>query len=297
MTKVTLVLALAAALGSAGPALAAGETPVPPQLAWTFQGPFGKFDRAQLQRGFKIYREVCQACHGLQRLAFRNLAEPGGPEFTEGQVQALAAEYKIKDGPNDAGDMFERPGRPSDRFPWNFPNEQAAAAANGGKAPPDLSLMAKARTYERGFPWFIWDAIRQYSENGADYIVALLTGYDEPPQGFEVPAGGQYNHFYPGHVIAMPKPLSDGQVDYPKGPDGQPVVPETTAQYARDVTAFLTWAAEPHLEARKRLGFIVIPFLLLLTGLMYFTKKRVWADVGGEIEDIPTAAPTLKGPG
>ena len=129
--------------------------------------------------------------------------------------------------------------------------------------------------------------MRQYSENGADYLVALLTGYDEPPQGFEVPAGGNYNHFYPGNIIAMPKPMSDGQVEYPKGPDGKPVVPETLPQYARDVTAFLTWVAEPHLEQRKRMGFIVIPFLLLLTGLMYFTKKRVWADVGGEIEDRP----------
>lgn len=297
MRKATLLLVLAAGLGLSAPALAAGETPVPPQLKWSFQGPFGTFDRAQLQRGFKVYREVCQNCHGLQRVAFRNLAEPGGPEFTPAQVQALAAEYKVKDGPNDSGDMFERPGRPADRFPPPFPNEQAAAAANGGKAPPDLSLMAKARTYERGFPWFIIDALRQYSENGTDYLTALLTGYEEPPQGVEVPAGGHYNHYYPGHIIAMPKPLSDGQVEYAKGPDGKPVVPETVPQYARDVTAFLAWAAEPHLEARKRMGFVVIAFLLLLTGLMYFTKKKVWADVGGEIEDIPSAAPTIKGPG
>ena len=133
--------------------------------------------------------------------------------------------------------MFERPGRPADRFPSPFPNENAAAAANGGKAPPDLSLMAKARTYERGFPWFITDVFRQYSENGADYLTALLNGYEEPPQGFTVPTGGHYNHYYPGHVIAMPKPLSDGQVEYPKNEAGQPQVPETVEQYARDVTA------------------------------------------------------------
>jgi cytochrome c1 len=285
--KRAALLALAAALGHAAPAFAAGETPVPPQLDWSWQGPFGMYDRAQLQRGFQVYREVCQACHGLQRVAFRNLSEPGGPEFSRGQVQALAAEYKIKDGPNDSGEMFERPGRPADKFPWNFPNEQAAAAANGGKAPPDLSLMVKARTFERGFPWFIWDALRQYSENGADYLAALLTGYKEPPPGFEVPAGGFYNEYYPGHIIAMPPPLSDGQVTYAKGADGQPVVAETVGQYARDVTAFLAWAAEPHLEARKRMGFVVILFLIGLTVLMYFTKKKVWADVGGEIEDRP----------
>ena len=289
------IAALAAALGLAGPALALGETPVPPQQRWSFQGPFGTFDRAQIQRGFKVYREVCQSCHSLKLVSFRNLAEPGGPEFAPAQVTALAAEYKVKDGPNDAGEMFERPGRAADRFPPAFPNEQAAAAANGGKAPPDLSLMAKARTYERGFPWFIIDVFRQYSENGADYLVALLNGYKDPPAGFQVPEGGHYNEYYPGHVIAMPKPISDGQVDYPDGPDGKPIVPETVDQYAKDVTAFLTWTAEPHLEARKRLGFQVIAFLLVLSGLLYYVKKKVWADVGGEIEDRPGTV-TFKGP-
>jgi cytochrome c1 len=197
MMKRTLLLA-AALLGLSAPAFAAGETPVPPQVKWTFQGPFGKFDRAQLQRGFKVYREVCASCHSLSYVYFRNLYEPGGPEFSEAQVKALAAEYKIQDGPNEAGDMFERAGRVADRFPSPFPNEQAAAAANGGKAPPDLSLMAKARTYERGFPWFVVDVFRQYSENGADYLTALLKGYEEPPAGFQVPAGGHYNRYYPG---------------------------------------------------------------------------------------------------
>ena len=274
-------IAAALALGAANPA-AAAETIAPPQLSWSWQGPFGTFDRAQVQRGFQVYREVCQACHGLQRVAFRNLSEPGGPEFSKAQVQALAAEYQIKDGPNDAGEMFERPGRPADRFPWAFPNEQAAAAANGGKAPPDLSLMAKARTYERGFPWWIIDAITQYSENGADYLTALMKGYEEPPAGFQVPAGGHYNKYFPGNIIAMPNPLSDGRVTYPKGADGQPVVPETVDQYSRDVTAFLMWAAEPHLEQRKRVGFIVIPFLILIGVLLYFTKKKIWRDLGDD---------------
>src|ERR671929_2377890 len=195
MMKRTLLIA-AAILGLSAPAFAAGETPVPPQLKWSFQGPFGTFDRAQLQRGFKIYREVCSSCHSLSYVSFRNLAQPGGPEFSEAQVRALAAEYKIQDGPNEAGDMFERPGRAADRFPAPFPNENAAAAANGGKAPPDLSLMAKARTYERGFPWFIIDMFTQYQEQGPDYIVAYVNGYeDNPPPGVTLPAGAYYNKY------------------------------------------------------------------------------------------------------
>ncbi|WP_414473465.1 cytochrome c1 [Microvirga sp. M2] len=287
MMKRTLLIA-AAVLGFSGSAFAAGETPVPPPQKWSFAGPFGTFDRAQLQRGFKVYREVCASCHSLSYVAFRNLSEEGGPEFSEAQVKALAAEYQVTDGPNEAGDMFQRPGRPADRFPAPFPNENAAAAANGGKAPPDLSLMPKARTYERGFPWFILDVFRQYSENGADYMVALLNGYEEPPAGFQMPEGGHYNHYYPGHVIAMPKPISDGQVEYPKNEAGQPQAPETVDQYAKDVTAFLTWTAEPHLEARKRLGFQVMLFLLVLSGLLYFTKKKIWARVGGEVDGYAT---------
>jgi ubiquinol-cytochrome c reductase cytochrome c1 subunit len=286
MIKRTILIA-AAILGFAAPALAAGETPAPPQLKWSFQGPFGTFDRAQLQRGFKVYREVCSNCHSLTYVAFRNLAEEGGPEFSEAQVRALAAEYKVQDGPNDAGDMFERAARAADHFPPPFPNENAAAAANGGKAPPDLSVMAKARTYERGFPWFVLDVlpipfIGMYQENGPDYVAALLNGYEEPPKDVEVPAGSQYNEYYPGHLIAMPKPLSDGQVDYPKLESGQPQAPETVAQYSKDVTAFLMWAAEPTLEQRKQLGFKVTAFLILLAGLLYFTKKRVWDRVGGD---------------
>ena len=282
MTKRILLLA-AALLGLSAPATAA-ESVAPPQQNWTFSGPFGKFDRGQLQRGFKVYREVCASCHGLSYIAFRNLSEPGGPEFSEAQIAALAAEYKVQDGPNDAGDMFERPARPADRFPSPFPNENAAAAVNGGKAPPDLSLMAKARTYERGFPWFVLDVFRQYAENGPDYLVALLTGYEEqPPQGFQVPEGGHYNHFFPGNVIAMPKPLSDGQVEYPKGEDGQPVAPETVDQYSRDVTAFLAWAAEPHMEARKRIGFQAMLFMIAFAALLYFVKKKIWARAG-EVE-------------
>jgi cytochrome c1 len=286
MTSWKHLLAGALALVLAGPAFAAGETPTPPAESWTFSGPFGRFDRAQLQRGFQVYREVCSSCHSIKLIYFRNLSQPGGPEFSEAQVRALAAEYKIQDGPNDQGEMFERPGRPADNLPWAFPNEQAAAAANGGKAPPDLSIMAKARTYERGFPWWLIDIVTMYQEQGPNYISALLQGYEDPPAGFELPAGGNYNKYYPGHVIAMPNVLNDGQVTYPKGGDGQPVVPETKAQYAKDVTAFLEWTAEPHLEARKRLGFQVIVFLTIFAGLVWYMKKKIWARVGGETEGV-----------
>ena len=160
-----------------GAAHAAAAGPQPPRQDWSFAGPFGMFDRAQLQRGFKIYREVCAGCHAISLVAFRNLAQPGGPEFTEAQVAALAAEYQVKDGPNDQGEMFERPGRAADRFPSPFPNEQAARAAMGGGYPPDFSVLAKARSYSRGFPWFLTDAVTQYQEHGVDYITALLTVY------------------------------------------------------------------------------------------------------------------------
>ena len=261
------------------PAARAAEGRVePPKLSWTFSGPLGKFDRAQIQRGFKVFKEVCSSCHAASLVAFRNLSEPGGPEFTTGQVAALAATYQIKDGPNDQGEMFERPGRPADRFPAPFPNEQAARAAQGGAYPPDFSVLAKARTYERGFPTFVFDIFTQYQEQGPDYIHALLTGYKEPPAGFQALLPGQnYNEYMPGHLIAMPKPLSDGQVEYPKGADGKPQVPETVDQYARDVAAFMVWMAEPHLEQRKRIALWFMPFLVILAFLLYFSKKRIWS--------------------
>lgn len=284
MTKTTLRLSLAGlATGLAlsalsGPAFAAGDRVIPPRQSWSFSGPFGTFDRAQLQRGFKIVKEVCASCHSMNLIAIRNLAQPGGPEFTASQVAALAATYQIKDGPNEQGEMFERPGRPADRFPAPFPNEQAARGANGGAFPPDLSVLAKARTYERGFPWFVFDIFTQYQEQGPDYIAALLGGYkDPPPEGVTLMPGQYYNTYMPGHLLAMPKPISDGQVEFPKGPDGKPVVPETVEQYSRDVAAFMMWMAEPHLEARKRLGFQVMIFLIIFGSLLYYTKKKIWS--------------------
>jgi ubiquinol-cytochrome c reductase cytochrome b/c1 subunit len=244
----------------------------PEELDWTFAGMGGHWDIGQLQRGLKVYKEVCASCHSLSYVAFRNLSDPGGPAFSVAQAAAFAAEYQVKDGPNDAGDMFERPGRPADYFPSPFPNEQAARASNGGAYPPDLSLITKARSYPRGFPMFIVDLFTQFQEQGPNYVDALMQGYQEPPAGFALPEGSSYNKYFPGHAIKMPNPLSDGQVTYDDGS------PATVAQYAKDVTTFLMWTAEPHMESRKRLGMQVFVFLILLTGLLYFTKKKIWAD-------------------
>lgn len=284
-----------AALGATPHAAVAQEheTPNPPRQTWSFSGVFGTYDPAQLQRGFKVYREVCQACHWL-RIPFRTLAQNGGPEFSPAQIAALAAEYKLQDGPNDSGDMFERPARSADIIPWTFANENAAASANGGKAPPQMQLLAKARGYERGFPWFVFDVLPflQYQEHGPDYIHAILTGYQDPPADFKMPQNGYYNQYFPGHVIAMPKPISDdGQIEYPKGPDGKAIAPETLDQYAKDISAFLMWAAEPNLDQRKRMGFMVMLFLGVFSGLVYYAKKKVWAAVGGEPEGLPGTAP------
>jgi cytochrome c1 len=264
------VFALAALLCGFGSAVYAQEADAPPRLHWSFSGPFGIYNQAQLQRGFKIYREVCSNCHSLKLLSFRNLADPGGPGFTEAQAAAIAATFQVTDGPNDQGQMFQRPGKIADYFPPPFPNDQTARAALGGKLPPDMSTLAKARSYEWGFPRFILDAFTMYQEDGPDYIHAILNGYTDPPPGFVLPPGGQYNKYFPGHAIGMPKPLSDGQVEYTDG------TPTTVDQYGRDVAAFLMWAAEPTLDARKRLGFQVMVFLIVFTALLYFTKKRVW---------------------
>ncbi|HSI40619.1 MAG TPA: cytochrome c1 [Xanthobacteraceae bacterium] len=267
-------LALFLAATGAGAAEEGGHgAPKPHRESWTFAGPLGKFDRAQIQRGFQVFKEVCSSCHSAHLFAFRNLAQPGGPEFSEAQAKTVAEEYKVQDGPNDAGDMFERPARLSDRWPSPFPNEQAARASNGGAYPPDFSVLAKARTYEVGFPGFLIDIVKQYQENGPDYLHALLNGYTDPPQGFNLPEGAHYNAFFPGHAIKMPNPLSNDQVTYTDG------TPQTVDQYSRDVISFMMWLAEPHLEARKRLGMQVMLFLIVFAGLLYFTKKKVWKDV------------------
>jgi len=249
LTAAAVALLLAAGLG--GPAFAAAEEAVPSQH-WSFFGAFGTYDRAALQRGYQVYKEVCAACHSMKYLAFRNLEDIG---LNEAEVKALAAEFQIADGPNDKGEMFERPGRPSDHFKPPFPNDQAARAAFGGALPPDLSLMAKARP------------------GGPDYTAALLTGFKDAPAGFKVPEGLYYNEYFPGHKIAMPPPLSDGQVTFADGTKA------SVQQMSRDVSTFLMWAAEPKLEDRHRLGLKVVIFLLVLCGLFFFAKRKIWAEV------------------
>ncbi|WP_372425185.1 cytochrome c1 [Salinarimonas chemoclinalis] len=288
--KKTLIIAgaLAASLAlSSGAAQAAGGGVTPPRQDWSFAGPFGTYDRAQLQRGFQVFTAVCASCHGLEKISFRNLAEAGGPEYSQAQVDAFAAEFLVDGGYDEFGDPVQRPATPADFWPSPFANYQQAAAANGGKAPPDLSVMAKARTFERGFPWWITDVFTQYNENGVDYMAAFLKGYVDPPEDFD-PALGNWNLYYPGHIVAMPNVLFEGVVEYPRDAQGRPVVPETVEQYAKDVTAFLMWTAEPHLEARKAMGFQVLVFLIVFAGLLYFTKKRIWARVGGETEGHAT---------
>ncbi len=246
----------------------------PPLMKWSFSGIFGTYDQAQLQRGYQVYKEVCSACHSMDLVAFRNLADPGGPHFSDAEVKALAASYQITDGPNDAGDMFQRAGKPYDHFPAPFANKEAAAAANGGAAPPDLSVIAKARAVKRGLLWGLLDFFTGYQEDGPDYIHALLTGFQDPPAGVKVPDGTYYNpYFHAAISLHMPPPLSDGQVTYSDGS------PQTVDQYAKDVAAFLMWTAEPHLDQRKRVGFMTMIFLIVFAGLMYLTKKRVWSDV------------------
>ena len=262
--------ALALLLASSMGALAQdADQPKPARQSWTFSGFFGTYDPAQLQRGFEVYKDVCSTCHRLS-IPFRTLDEPGGPGYSSAQVKALAATYQVtNDEPNDKGEIFKRPGLPSDLFPPPdaYPNDQAAAAAFG-KAPPDMAQLAKARKYERGFPWFIFDALPffQYQELGPDYIYGILNGYTKADDA-------QWNLYYPGHKIAMPKPLTDGQVEYKDG------TPATVANYAKDVASFLSWAAEPTLAERKKIGLRVMVFLFVLSALLYFTKKKIWGDL------------------
>jgi cytochrome c1 len=233
---------------------AAQEVATPPKLNWSFAGPFGKYDVGQIQRGLKIYHDVCSNCHGLSMVAFRNLADPGGPGYSAAQAAALATQYKLS---------------PADHFP--SPDEAVISAFP--IKPPDMSVLAKARSYPRGFPGFVFDLFTQYQEQGVDYIAALLRGYDNPPAGVTVPSGTFYNKYFPSHNIAMPQPLFPGQVTFDDGS------PQTVEQYSQDIAAFLMWAAEPHLDQRKRIGFQVMIYLIVLAGLLYFTKKKVWREV------------------
>ena len=220
---------------------------------WSFDGIFGTFDRASLQRGYQVYQEVCSGCHSVQHLSYRNLSEKGGPGFSTEEAKAIAAQFEVEDGPNSDGEMFMRPGRLSDKFVKPYPNVEASTAANDGAYPPDMSVLTKARA------------------GGADYIYSLLLGYEEAPTGFELDDGVYYNKYIPGNKIKMSAPLSDGLVEYSDSTQA------TTAQMAKDVTTFLVWAAEPHLEAQHRMGFKAIIYLIILFILVYMSKQKVWS--------------------
>ena len=222
---------------------------------WSFKGFIGKFDRASLQRGYQVYTEVCASCHSMQYLSYRNLAEPGGPEFSEAEAKAIASNFEVTDGPNNDGEMFTRPAKLSDKFVNPYQNTQEAKVSNGGAYPPDMSVLVKARN------------------GGANYIYSVLLGYDEPPSDMTIDDGVYYNKYIPGNKIMMPNPLSEGLVEYN---DGTKATPE---QMAKDVVTFLAWAAEPHLEARHKIGFKAIIYLIIATLLAYFSMRRIWSRI------------------
>ena len=226
---------------------------------WSFKGLFGKFDRGALQRGYQVYTEVCSSCHSMKYLSYRNLAEKGGPEFTEAQAKAIAASFEVTDGPNADGEMFTRPGKLSDKFVMPYENVKAAQAANGGAYPPDMSVLVKARG------------------GGANYIYSLLQGYEDPPLGITLDEGVHYNKYMYGNKIKMSNPLSEGLVEYSDGTNA------SVEQMSKDVTTFLMWTAEPHLEARHKMGFKAIVYLIILTILVYFSMKRIWSRVETEV--------------
>jgi ubiquinol-cytochrome c reductase cytochrome b/c1 subunit len=279
-TAVIVAAALVTCLGSGGPAHAAeGGHPAIQRQNWTFAGMFGKFDAAQLQRGFKVYTEVCSRCHGIKRLSFRNLAQPGGPSFPEAAVKSLAATYQIDGEPNEQNKVLKRPAVLSDAIPSPYKNDQEARYVQNGALPPDLSLVAKARSVESMATFYqaplnmLRDIIGGYQEGGADYLYAYLTGYAEKPSDMKLADTMNYNAVFLGNQTAMPNPFigGDGLVKYDDG------TPATVDNYARDVVAFLAWAADPKLDERKRLGLLVLGYLLVTAVLLYFAKRRIWS--------------------
>lgn len=281
MMRVATV-AVAASLLAPAALAAEAKGPKPPAQEWSFDGLFGTFDRAALQRGYQVYKEVCAACHGLSLVAYRDLKDIG---LSENQIKQAIVDIQVTDGPNDAGEMFERPAVLSDRFKKPFPNEQAAIAANGA-LPPDLSLLAKARLVEAGSIPVLRSFAAKVRYGGPDYIHAVLTGYKDfaqltpaereayhLPADFKLADGQYFNQYFKGHAIRMAPPLNDGQVTFLDG------APNTTSAMAHDVATFLMWAAEPRMEQRKQTGLKVMLFLLVLAGLMYLVKRKVWANV------------------
>jgi ubiquinol-cytochrome c reductase cytochrome c1 subunit len=228
----------------------AQEVPPLPHQEWSFDGVFGTYDKAAMQRGFQVYKQICSACHPVKHLYFRDLEAIG---YTPDQVKAIASTDKCTNGPNDQGQMYQAPCRPSDPIPGPFPNDEAARAANGGALPPDLSMIVKAR------------------DGGPDYVYAILNGFKQPPPGFTVPSGKYYNEYFPGHLIAMPPPLSDNAVTFADGTKA------TVPQMAHDVATFLSWASEPNLDARHRVGARVFLFLIVGVGIFYAAKRKIWS--------------------
>ena len=226
---------------------------------WSFKGLFGKFDRGSLQRGYQVYTEVCASCHSLKYVSYRNLAEKGGPEFSIEQAKAIASNFEVIDGPNDDGEMFERPAKLSDKFVMPYENDKAAQVANGGAYPPDMSVLVKARS------------------GGVDYIYSVLLGYEDPPSDIILDDGVYYNKYMYGNKIKMSAPLSDDLIEYGDGTKA------TVEQMSKDVTTFLMWAAEPHLETRHQMGFKSIVYLIILTILVYFSMKKIWSRIETEV--------------
>ena len=229
------------------------------KVDWSFKGYLGKFDRASLQRGYQVYTEVCASCHSMSYLSYRNLSEKGGPEFSKEQAKAIASNFEVIDGPDNDGEMFTRPAKLSDKFVNPYQNVKEAMALNGGAYPPDMSVLVKARS------------------GGANYIYSLLLGYEDPPNGMTLDDGVYYNKYMYGKMIKMAKPLSDGLLEYNDGTEA------TEEQMSKDVVTFLAWAAEPHLEARHKIGFKAIIYLIILTLLVYLSMKRLWSRIESKV--------------
>lgn len=273
LSKIISAVLLAASTLSAGTAFAevTAGAPEAELQQWSFAGIFGKYDPAQLQRGFQVFQEVCSSCHSANLLSFRMLSKAGGPGYSEEQVKALAATYTVVDLEVEDG---ERPATRTDTWPNPFARPLDAKDANNGVVPPDFSVLAKARNVPQKFPNWIGNYFTAYQEGGADYIYNLLVGYhEEAPDGVELGDGQYYNDYFPGNKLAMAPPLYDEAVDY------EGTAPETTEQYAKDISAFMMWVAEPDMTARKELGFRVILFLILLAGMMYLVKRRLWSNI------------------
>ena len=259
MKKIITITCLIFLLSIGGQQVNAAEKADLLKIDWSFKGLFGKFDRGSLQRGYQVYSEVCASCHSMKYLSYRNLSEKGGPEFSVEQAKAIAASFEITDGPNADGEMFTRPGKLSDKFLMPYANDKEAQAANGGAYPPDMSVLAKARS------------------GGADYLYSILLGYVDPPEGITLDDGVYYNKYMYGNNIKMAKPLEDDLVEYSDGTIA------SEEQMSKDVTTFLMWSAEPHLEARHQMGFKAIVYLIILTTLVYFSMKKIWSRVESEV--------------